>query len=169
MDIGDRIFDVRCEVWDPSATVWPCQVIIDPADQQFLRWQLHQVFKCLTLLQQSYKSRMILEIDVRQKTDLTNKTQCHCHKKLTKPVQEISKYTNKTPSSTVPQRCHHLQDAHSLKQEHLQCLFETVQCYTQQCYSLTNYDNSISLIQSNITANTATKPIWKDLHYMQVS
>jgi len=51
-------------------------MIVHPADQDFFRRQLHQVFEGLTLLQQSHQSRKLLKIDVRQKTDLSKQQQC---------------------------------------------------------------------------------------------
>jgi len=41
MDVSNRVFDVRCEVGDSSAAIRPRQMVVDPADQEFLRRQFH--------------------------------------------------------------------------------------------------------------------------------
>ena len=70
MNICDRVLNVGSEVGDLAATRGVTQMIVDPADEDLLRRELHELLQCLTILEQHDQSRILVEIDVTQKSDL---------------------------------------------------------------------------------------------------
>ncbi len=70
VDVRYRVLDVACEVADLAAAVGPGEVVVDPADENFLRGELHEILQCLSLHQQCGQVRIHVQVDVTQQTNL---------------------------------------------------------------------------------------------------
>jgi len=70
MDVDYRVLDVAGEVGDATATAGLTQVVVDPAQQNLLRRQLHQVLQRLVVLQQRRQAGLVVEVDQCEQTDL---------------------------------------------------------------------------------------------------
>ena len=70
VDVGDRVADVAGEVRDLPAAVGARQVVVDPADEDLLRRQPHQLLEALALEEERREARVLVEVDVAEQADL---------------------------------------------------------------------------------------------------
>ena len=76
VDVGDRILDVAGEVLDLAAAGGACKVVVDPADEDLLGREAHELFQRLTLVQQRGQVRVLVQVDVAEETDLKMRKNC---------------------------------------------------------------------------------------------
>jgi hypothetical protein len=70
VDVCNGILDVALEVADLAAAPRPLQVEVDPSDEDLLWGELHELLEGFALVEQSGKTRMLVQVDVRKQTDL---------------------------------------------------------------------------------------------------
>lgn len=62
--------DVLTKVFHSSMVACFFQMVVKPSQQDFFRWESHQVFQCLSLPQQTGQARYICQCDVCKQTNL---------------------------------------------------------------------------------------------------
>ena len=77
VDVRHRVLDVTGEVGDLAAAGAASQVVVDPADEDLLGRQLHEVLQTLALQQQRRQVRVLVQVDVAQQTNLHACAQKH--------------------------------------------------------------------------------------------
>ena len=70
VDVGNRVLDVALEVADLAATSRAIQMEVDPADQDLLWGQLHELLQALSLQQQGSQVGVLMQVDVSKKANL---------------------------------------------------------------------------------------------------
>ena len=82
VDVGDRVADVAGEVRDLPAAVGARQVVVDPADEDLLRRQPHQLLEALALEEERREARVLVEVDVAEQADLQGGGQGQRHREM---------------------------------------------------------------------------------------
>lgn len=70
VDVRNRILDIRGKVADGTTASGAFQVVIHPADENLLRRELQKILERLPFEKQRHQIRIVLKVDVGQKTDL---------------------------------------------------------------------------------------------------
>ncbi len=76
VDVGDRVLDVSGEVGDLTPARGARQVEVDPADQDLLRSEAHEVLEGFALEKQRGEVRVHVQVDVAQQSDLQQRAWC---------------------------------------------------------------------------------------------
>ena len=79
VDVRHRVLDVTGEVGDLAAAGAASQVVVDPADEDLLGRQLHEVLQTLAVQQQRRQVRVLVQVDVAQQTNLYVRMRTNTH------------------------------------------------------------------------------------------
>jgi hypothetical protein len=70
--VGLRVLDVTTEVVDALRVTGGTEVIVDPTDENLVRWELEEILNGLSGLEETVELRVVLQVDLGQETNANN-------------------------------------------------------------------------------------------------